>query len=63
MSGRMPKVPPGSRSTKGPGGSGRQDPDQGAKADNVDERQEPEKTGQTANTHVNTTNQGHQQDR
>lgn len=60
MRSRQPPVPKANRSPKGRGGSG--SPARG-KADTVDERQEPEKTGQTANIHVNTTNQGHQQDR
>lgn len=59
MTSRMPPVPPQNRSPKGTG-----------EADHAKDRgrtpatpKNPDKTGQPANTKVNTTNQGHQQDR
>ncbi|MBZ4690454.1 MAG: hypothetical protein V7668_07770 [Cereibacter changlensis] len=58
MTSRMPPVPKANRSSKGPGGSAKADP-AAAKAPGVTD---PEKQGQQANTKINTTNQGHQQD-
>ncbi|PTE23424.1 hypothetical protein C5F48_02210 [Cereibacter changlensis JA139] len=58
MTSRMPPVPKANRSSKGPGGSAKADP-AAAKAPSVTD---PEKQGQQANTKINTTNQGHQQD-
>ncbi len=60
MSSKMPPVPPGSQSSKGPIGVPAME--QGKEAG---ERQKlnPDKVGQSANTKVNTTHQGHQQDR
>ena len=61
MSSKMPPVPPASVSPKGPAATDRPE-DQAAQAAGV---QAPlaGKVGQTANTKVNTTNQGLQQDR
>lgn len=61
MSSKMPPVPPGNVSPKGPADPERPE-DQGGHASGV---QAPVagKVGQTANTKVNTTNQGLQQDR
>lgn len=61
MSSRMPPVPPGSRSPKGTGEDGAQ----GAGAPNPGNPQKanPDKVGQAGNSKVNTTHQGHQQDR
>lgn len=61
MSQKLPPVPPGSRSTKGPGEPARRAEDAGT-AEGVQSK-DPDKVGQTANTVVNTTNQGLQQDR
>lgn len=61
MSSKMPPVPPQNRSPKGTGEGDH------ARAEGRDVRAEapktPDKTGQSANTKVNTTHQGHQQDR
>lgn len=61
MSSKMPPVPPGNVSPKGPAKAGRPD-DAGPEAAGV-QSANPDKVGQTANTKVNTTNQGLQQDR
>ncbi len=61
MSAKMPPVPPGSRSPKGPAG-----PEHArAQADHAPPGQKanPDKIGQAGNTKVNTTHQGLQQDR
>ncbi len=60
MTSKAPPVPPANRSPKGPGEAdhGLPEPGTGALPPKI-----PEKTGQAGNTHVNTTNQGHQQDR
>lgn len=60
MSSRPPPVPPANRSDKGPGEPAT------AKADDphrADTSENPGKKGQSANTRINTTNQGYQQDR
>lgn len=61
MSSKMPQTPPANRSPKGTG-----DPKQ-AKSDDVPSKTrsapDPEKQGDPGNTIINTTNQGHQQDR
>lgn len=61
MSSKMPPVPPGNVSPKGPADPHRPE-DEGGHASGV---QAPVagKVGQTGNTKVNTTNQGLQQDR
>lgn len=61
MSSKMPPVPPGNRSPKGPGEPA-QAPDQAPAAGKA-QAADPDKVGQTANTTINTTNQGLQQDR
>ena len=64
MSSKMPPVPPAERSTKGPGS----DPQTLAK-DNTPHGKGTEapnnaaEQGRTGNAHINTTNQGYQQDR
>jgi hypothetical protein len=61
MSSKMPPVPPQNRSPKGTG-----EGDHARTAGRGDRPEAPknsEKTGQPANTKVNTTHQGHQQDR
>ena len=58
MATKPPPVPPASRSDKGPG-SAEAAPTDLTKAAPA----QPDKTGQQANTKVNTTHQGHQQDR
>ncbi|MGI6855829.1 hypothetical protein [Mesorhizobium sp. 1B3] len=61
MSTKLPPVPPQNRSPKGSGEQKQANPDdlhhgtQGAP--------DPDRQGQQANTKVNTTHQGHQQDR
>lgn len=64
MSSKMPPVPPAERSTKGPGsdpkGIGRDATPHG-KAAQVPKNLEEQ--GRTGNSHINTTNQGYQQDR
>ncbi|MDB5657842.1 MAG: hypothetical protein JWS10_457 [Cypionkella sp.] len=59
MSSKTPPIPPANRSDKGPGG-----PKHGSvgKA-TADKQTDPDKQGQQANTKINTTNQGLQQDR
>lgn len=61
MTAKMPPVPPASRNPKGPGGSGH---DRTAKTEqgSATQARDPDKTGQSANTKVNTTHPGHQQD-
>ena len=61
MSAKMPPVPPANVSPKGPADPHRADDDQ-AQGSGVQDAA-PGKVGQTANTVVNTTNQGLQQDR
>jgi hypothetical protein len=61
MTSKMPPVPPGNRSPKGPG-----EPAQARdEAQGPGDRQtiNPDKVGQAGNTKDNTTNQGLQQDR
>ncbi|WP_152045341.1 hypothetical protein [Aureimonas psammosilenae] len=59
MSAKAPPVPADSRSPKGPGGDAHPDlaASSGAGVGN------PDKQGQQGNSKVNTTHQGHQQDR
>lgn len=62
MSNQPPPVPPANRSDKGPGRDAAQTerpPKDTSRATPSD----PGKTGQQGNTAVNTTHQGHQQDR
>lgn len=60
MSSKLPPVPPANRSDKGPG-----EPREGRTEDPFvpDASKDPDKKGQSGNTKVNTTHQGHQQDR
>jgi hypothetical protein len=59
MSSRPPPVPPDNRSAKGTGEPGTIT----AETKKPDMSPDPEKKGQQGNTKVNTTHQGHQQDR
>ncbi|WP_145108544.1 hypothetical protein [Cereibacter sediminicola] len=60
MSTKTPPIPPANRSDKGPGG-----PEHEASGDTsaAAGRPDPDKQGQPANSKINTTHQGHQQDR
>lgn len=59
MTSKTPPVPPANRSDKGPGGR-----KHGSVGKAVDMKPgDPDKQGQQANTKINTTNQGLQQDR
>ena len=63
MTAKVPPVQPGNRSPKGPGeGSAHASSDQ-SRGDTSGNKANPDKTGQAGNTRINTTNQGHQQDR
>ena len=63
MSSKMPPVPPAERSTKGPGSDPQlsKDTTPHGKAARVPDNADQE--GRTGNSHINTTHQGHQQDR
>ena len=64
MSTKMPPVPPAERSPKGPGSDPKslgKDATAHGKAAQTPSNADQE--GQTGNTHINTTHQGHQQDR
>ena len=61
MSSKMPPVPPGNVSPKGPDASAR--PDDPAVDVGNPQKANPDKIGQAGNSKVNTTNQGLQQDR
>jgi hypothetical protein len=63
MSSKAPPVPPANRSDKGPGEPARPTSLGEAKGDASGNKANPSKTGQAGNSKVNTTNQGHQQDR
>lgn len=58
MTTKPPPVPPANRSDKGPGNAETAPRDTTRSAPN-----DPSKTGQQGNSAVNTTHQGHQQDR
>jgi hypothetical protein len=60
MSSHAPPVPPANRSDKGPGSA---TPAPKATGPKGGEGGNPDKTGQSGNAKVNTTHQGHQQDR
>ncbi|WP_374432836.1 hypothetical protein [Tabrizicola sp.] len=63
MTAKQPPIPPENRSPKGPGeGSATSASDQ-SRGDSSGNKANPDKTGQAGNTRINTTNQGHQQDR
>ncbi len=59
MTTKTPPIPPANRSTKGPGGLGHKSVGEEESAQPIN----PEKQGQSANTRINMTNQGLQQDR
>ena len=61
MSSKMPPVPAGNQSDKGPVSAAHPE-DQGTKVGNP-QKQNPDKIGQAGNSKINTTNQGLQQDR
>lgn len=60
MTTKPPPVPPANRSGKGPGSATEAPLSQGHAGSQA---KDPDKVGQTGNAKVNTTNQGHQQDR
>jgi hypothetical protein len=62
MSNQQPPVPPAGRSPKGPGASGAADTPSDTATPSGPERN-VEKQGRQGNVKVNTTHQGHQQDR
>ncbi|OYW60005.1 MAG: hypothetical protein B7Z31_04895 [Rhodobacterales bacterium 12-65-15] len=59
MTSKSPPVPPENQSPKGPGGASHVK----EKAAKSQQPIDPDKQGQAANTRINTTNQGLQQDR
>lgn len=59
MTAKTRPIPPANRSTKGPGGHAHKDVGDESSSRPIN----PEKQGQSANTKINTTNQGLQQDR
>lgn len=59
MSSHLPPVPPANRSTKGPADAHGRAADTFISHDEVN----PDQKGQQANTKINTTHQGYQQDR
>ncbi|MET7243398.1 hypothetical protein ABZT49_08505 [Methylobacterium sp. EM32] len=61
MTASPPPVPPGNRSDKGPGSAERAPTETGPKG--TGQTADPDKVGQSGNSKVNTTHQGHQQDR
>ncbi len=62
MANRLPPVPPGNRSTKGPGQPAASNAPQDTGAPDPRQRN-VDKQGRQGNIKQNTTNQGHQQDR
>ena len=61
MTASPPPVPPANRSDKGPGSAERAPTETGTK--DTGQTRDPDKIGQAGNSKVNTTHQGHQQDR
>jgi hypothetical protein len=61
MSSKMPPVPPGNRSPKGPADD--HAPVQAQGGPDNPQKANPDKIGQAGNSKVNTTHQGYQQDR
>ena len=59
MTSKTPPIPPANRSDKGPGGSAHADVGESTSKQQLN----PDKQGQQANSKINTTNQGLQQDR
>ncbi len=59
MTTKSPPIPPANQTTKGPGGDVHDNIEQGT----TEQPMNPDKQGQSANTKINTTNQGLQQDR
>ena len=60
MTNKPPPVPPANRSDKGPGSATEAPLSQGRAGTQA---KDPDKVGQAGNSKVDTTNQGHQQDR
>ena len=63
MSSKAPPVPAENRSPKGPGEPDRPDLESASDVGGAAESGNAAKQGQSGNIHVNTTHQGHQQDR
>lgn len=63
MTAKTPPVPPENRSPKGPGEPSPHAAADQSRGDTSGNKANPDKTGQAGNTRINTTNQGHQQDR
>ncbi|TNC66847.1 hypothetical protein [Rubellimicrobium roseum] len=61
MSSKMPPIPPGNQSDKGPVSEAHPE-DHGQNVGNA-QKANPDKIGQAGNSKVNTTHQGYQQDR
>lgn len=59
---KQPPIPPANRSSKGPGTPGHQSGD-GHQAKPAERPSNTASQGQQGNTKINTTHQGHQQDR
>jgi len=60
---RLPPIPKDNRSEKGSGVDKNQHPEENKQSADATRSKNPETTGQQANTKINTTHQGHQQDR
>lgn len=60
MNAKLPPIPPENRSDKGAGDQAHLS---STKAEQAAAAPNPDKQGQQANTRINTTHQGHQQDR
>lgn len=63
MTSKMPPTPPDNRSSKGPGGDAQPNSRGGGPDSQARRAENPDKIGQTGNSRINTTHQGHQQDR
>lgn len=62
MTSKMPPVPPGNRSSKGPG-TETPEAQQVSSDPGNPQKANPDKIGQAGNSKINTTHQGYQQDR
>lgn len=60
---KQPPIPPANRSNKGPGEADHKQRDQARNQQAQSRPNDPANTGQQGNTRINTTHQGHQQDR
>jgi hypothetical protein len=63
MSSKMPPVPPAERSDKGPGSDPKLAKDTTPHGKTAQVPNNADQQGRTGNSHINTTNQGYQQDR